>query len=393
MGWGHAPSSGSRDFRIDWLRGLAMTCVIINHSQLSSLLSWFSYERLWVVTAAEVFVVLSGIVLGMVYGRRAARNGWAAAVRGLTRRAAFLYFTFVAVTVSVLALSAMGVDVRGLAPSGGHQRPWFFAPRTMDAAAWRDVLLMRTGPWAFEIIGLYVWLVATAVPCLLLLRRGSWRLLLAASWALYLWNRLDPHAITTASFESAFPLLAWQVLFVHGIAIGYHRERIGAFVERAPTWLPATAALATGAFALFAFCNPWADGPSWLHLDLVSSERFTALYGRYFELKDLGLGRLLNLALGLATAYAALTRHWVLMRPFHTVFITLGQQSLGAFVVHVYALLLLAQLPLPATALINTLVQVAVVGGIVFVLQNVQRLKQRDPRRVAMPLPVQRVAA
>jgi hypothetical protein len=38
-------------------------------------------------------------------------------------------------------------------------------------------------------------------------------------------------------------------------------------------------------------------------------------------------------------------------------------------------------------------VQVAVVGGIVFVLQNVQRLKQRDPRRVAMPLPVQRVAA
>jgi hypothetical protein len=60
------PSKGSRDFRIDWLRGLAMTLVIVNHSKMSSLLSWFSYERFWVVTAAEVFVVLSGAVLGMV---------------------------------------------------------------------------------------------------------------------------------------------------------------------------------------------------------------------------------------------------------------------------------------------------------------------------------------
>ena len=57
------PVHERRDARIDWLRGLAMTCVIIDHSKLSSLLSWFSYERFWTVTAAEVFVVLSGAVL------------------------------------------------------------------------------------------------------------------------------------------------------------------------------------------------------------------------------------------------------------------------------------------------------------------------------------------
>src|SRR6266508_268749 len=101
--------AGKRDVRIDWLRGLAMTCVIINHSKLSSLLSWFSYERFWVVTAAEVFVVLSGVVLGMVYGRRLARDGWRAVVRGLGSRALLLYSTFVGVTVSVLALAAMGI--------------------------------------------------------------------------------------------------------------------------------------------------------------------------------------------------------------------------------------------------------------------------------------------
>ena len=76
-----------------------MTCVIINHSKLSSLLSWFSYERLWVVTAAEVFVVLSGVVLGMVYGRRLARDGWRAVVGGHGPRARVHYSKFVGLTV------------------------------------------------------------------------------------------------------------------------------------------------------------------------------------------------------------------------------------------------------------------------------------------------------
>src|SRR5215208_3487196 len=71
-----AQSRSTRDLKIDFLRGLAMTCVIIDHSKRASLLSWFSYQRFWVVTAAEVFVVLSGVVLGMVYGPRIARDGW-----------------------------------------------------------------------------------------------------------------------------------------------------------------------------------------------------------------------------------------------------------------------------------------------------------------------------
>src|SRR5262249_26090006 len=162
--------------------------------------------------------------------------------RGLGRRAVFLYTTFVGVTASVLALAALGVDVRALAPSS-TSAAWFVAPQMMDARAWRDVLLMRTGPWAFEIIGLYVWLVAAAAPCLLILRRTGWRVLLAISWAVYLLYRLNPHSLTGAGFESAFPLLAWQLLFVHGIAIGYHRDDLREFFDRAPSCLPAAAVL------------------------------------------------------------------------------------------------------------------------------------------------------
>src|SRR5262245_48073241 len=94
-----------------------MTCVIVNHSKLSSLLSWFSYERFWIVTAAEVFVVLSGIVLGSVYGRRFAREGWRSVARGLGRRAALLYASFIGVTLSMPALAGLGIDVTPLTGS------------------------------------------------------------------------------------------------------------------------------------------------------------------------------------------------------------------------------------------------------------------------------------
>lgn len=368
-----------------------MTCVIVNHSRLSSLLSWFTYERFWVVTAAEVFVVLSGVVLGMVYRRRLARDGWQAVVRGLGHRALLLYSVFVGVTVSVLALAALGIDVRPLAASDGRTPAWFVAPHLMTVAAWRDVLLMRVGPWAFEIIGMYVWLVAAAIPCLLILHRAGWRVPLALSWALYLWYRIEPQALTLAGFESAFPLLAWQLPFVHGIVIGYQRNGVSALVARLPHRTPRVALLATAGFAIFAFCNPWADGPAWLTLGVVSPDLFTSLYGQFFTLRDLHIGRLLNLAIGLPVAYAMLTRHWALARPLETVFVVLGQCSLGAFVLHVYGLLLLAHLPLPDSIWINTLAQVALVVGIATLLNRAHGVRNR--RRDIVPARAEPLAA
>ena len=376
-------SAGRRDLRIDWLRGLAMTCVIVNHSRISSLLSWFSYERFWVVTAAEVFVVLSGVVLGTVYGRRLARGSWMAVLRGLGRRAVTLYGAFVAVTLSVLVLSIAGIDVRALATPGDHfaELTWMLDPRTMDAGAWRGVVLMRWGPWAFQIIALYVWLVAASIPCLAVLHLAGWRPLLLGSWSLYFWYRLAPHALTNAQFESTFPVLAWQLLFVHGVAIGYYRERVAASVARWPRAVPILVGGSSAAFVVFALCNPWSDGPSWLHLSAVSPERFTDLYFRYFGLTDLGIGRLLNLAVSLPVGFVLLTRCWAVVRPLSVVFVTLGQQSLGAFVLHVYGIVLIANTPLALAHDVwaNTLIQISLIVAIAALLNCVQRLHLRRP--------------
>lgn len=357
-----------------------MTCVIVNHSKISSLISWFSYERFWIVTSAEVFVVLSGVVLGMVYGRRLARNGWLAVIQGLARRAFTLYVAFIAVTLSIMFLSLTGVDVRSLATGSDRAAQWFVDPRAMDFGAWRDVALMRSGPWAFEIVALYVWLVAAAVPCLLALRFVGYRGLLLASWALYFAYNIAPHRLTGADFERVFPILAWQLLFVHGIAIGYHREALSALFVRhrtAARRLQVGAGVATIAFMFVALCNPWADGPSWLHWRIVSPERFTYFYGRYFALTDLGIGRILNLAVGLPLGYAVLASCWTIAQRLQPIFVTLGQQSLGAFVLHVYGMLILAQVPHTSRFWLNSAIHIAIVVAIAGVLYGLQWRRPR----------------
>jgi hypothetical protein len=376
---------GSRDLRIDFLRGLAMVCVIVNHTRMSSLLSWFSYERFWVVTAAEVFVVLSGVVLGMVYGRRLARNGWRAVVSGLGRRALTLYAAFVAVTLSLVVLALWGIDVSALANENDRIAGWLLDPRSMDASAWRDLFLMRSGSWVFEIIGLYVWLVVAAVPCLLALRFTGWRVLVAASWIAYLVYRLAPRQLTSAEFESVFPILAWQLLFVHGIAIGYHRHDVAQWMACRSRTVLLAAGASTALFVVFALSNPWLDGPSWLHWRAVSEDRFNGLYAHYFQLTELGLGRLLNLAVALPTGYALLGWCWRVVRPAHKLLIVLGQGSLGAFVLHVYAIVLLAQLPIGDGLLANTVLQLLVIVGIAALLNSMSRTRDRQASPALRP--------
>jgi hypothetical protein len=381
---GASPKS-TRDLKIDFLRGLAMACVIVDHSKRSSLLSWFSYQRFWVVTAAEVFVVLSGVVLGMVYGPRLARDGLPFVAVRLGRRALTLYLAFIGVTLSVLALALAGVDISAVAAWDEGAVSWFLDPRSMTAQNWRDLFLLYHGPWAFEIVGLYVWLVLAAVPCLIALQRIGWRPLVAISWAIYFVYRIAPYELTASEFEAVFPILAWQLLFVHGITIGYHREDIAAAVARCPRALPIGVACACAAFMTFALSNPSVEGPQWLYWGVVSPDRFFTLYDRYFSLTDLGIGRIVNLGVALPVGYALLAWRaiWSVAGRLQALFVTLGQGSLGAFVLHVYGLLLMAHLPETDDVWINTVVQVLLIVAIALTLKALNRMPSR--RRLHIP--------
>jgi hypothetical protein len=237
---------------------------------------------------------------------------------------------------------------------------------------------------------LYVWLVGAAIPALLALHFFGWRRVLAVSWGLYVLYRLIPLGVTMGgAFEGSFPLLVWQLLFVHGLAIGYHREQLGTIVAGSRRFLP-IAASATAAFAVLAMCNPWTKGPSALHWEIIPTARFEDLYYSFFTLPDLGPGRILNLAVGLPVGYAMLTSFWSLLRPLNAIFVTLGQQSLGAFVLHVYGLVAISNLsPDPNAFWTATVLQLMLVVAIAAILN----LRRAPTRRRATSAPQARPLA
>jgi OpgC protein len=83
-------------------------------------------------------------------------------------------------------------------------------------------------------------------------------------------------------------------------------------------------------------------------------------------------------------AYLMLTRDWVLTRSLEKVFVVLGQRSLGAFVLHVYGLLLLEHVPFHDGIWANTLAQVTLVAIIATLLTSGERWRNRR-RSAALP--------
>jgi hypothetical protein len=77
--WHYA--GGRRDLRFDLLRGLAVIAMVTDHvgGQESWLYTLTGGNRFW-TSAAEGFIFISGLVMGIVYPAVIARNGVGAAV-------------------------------------------------------------------------------------------------------------------------------------------------------------------------------------------------------------------------------------------------------------------------------------------------------------------------
>lgn len=83
--------SPGRDTRIDFIRGWVMLVLIVVHTEFFSLWNILVWERVGMISGGEGFVLLAGVVLGMVSRQRIARKGWGEASRRLIDRALQLY--------------------------------------------------------------------------------------------------------------------------------------------------------------------------------------------------------------------------------------------------------------------------------------------------------------
>ncbi|MHA7143899.1 OpgC domain-containing protein [Arthrobacter sp. TmT3-37] len=359
--WRYPDEHASRDARIDLLRGWIITSVVVTHIEVAGPWSFISRTLIGTITGAELFVLLSGVVLGMVHPIAVRRRGAGAAARSTTRRAVKLYVTALAVVITVYLLSLVPfIDASvlttftdrgtGQAGTGAAGRVYDLYPnvaRLVDypppAYAVRDLLLLNMGPWAFNIMGLYVVLTLTVPLLVLLLRKKLWWLVLAISWALYAVDAVFSLRVLDSQFQDVFPLLTWQVIFVHGVVLGYHRRSIiDALSTRRGKILVGAA---TGAYALV-LGTLWLNSTLELGLPFIPAGFYETLYESAYVRVFLQPGRLLNLAFFILAAHVILTAFW---RPINTLtgwlYVPLGRASLYVFILHVFFVLAVANIP------------------------------------------------
>src|SRR5687768_3159030 len=219
------PRSGGRDLRLDLLRGFFVFAMIVDHIGGSSWLYAITGGNRWLVSAAEGFVFVSGLTMGMVYRVKLQRLGLRAASWAALQRARTLYLLTVALTLGFTLIA-----------------------RLTDLAIWTERYLAAGEPLELlvgaltlhytyhgaDILAIYTILVACTPLLLFLLAEGKTSWIIAGSWLLWAGYQDFPEqfAVPWAIRNNHyFPLAAWQVLFVGGLVIGWHRQALSAVVR------------------------------------------------------------------------------------------------------------------------------------------------------------------
>lgn len=342
----------ARDVQLDLVRGLAMVILVVNHLRLESALGHVTSA---VLSAAEVLVAVSGVVVGMVFGRRWLVDGPRPTALVLLRRSRKLYLASVVVVGLVGALTLVpGLTTEALTLSPNVHPPrdlYAFdgAPRTLLA-----ILTLEAGPWQFNILGFFIAVLALAPAVLWALDRGWWPAVLAASWVFFvLGRRWDVDVLPTQS-ERSFPILVWQVLFVNGIVLGWHRERLARRLHRHRRLACGVIVVVAAAFAGLQVAGP----------TLVDAAAWARWEAEHFHKGSLDIARLLAMVSIAGAIYLALRRRAaVAERVLGPLLLPLGRNSFYIFIMHVFVCLAVGSIPLLAAGGLgpigNTFVQLA----------------------------------
>lgn len=223
--WSYQPGKSNRDMRLDLLRGFCLFVMAIDHIGVFGPDTWLysvTGKGDFFVSAAEGFVFISGLVMGMVYCKLIAREGLAKAMPKILSRIGRLYLLAVGLTLFFVALATY-TPLKLWA-----ERDWIAIKNPIEL-----IVGSFTLHFAFHgssIMVMYVLFIAlTPLIFYAFTRRKAW-IVLAISWAVWLGNMFYPDQFTIP-FQSNFPFASWQTVFVTGISIGYYRNQLAAFLK------------------------------------------------------------------------------------------------------------------------------------------------------------------
>ncbi|CAO3402250.1 OpgC domain-containing protein [Azospirillum sp. 11R-A] len=374
----------TRDARLDLFKGVALLIIFINHVGGNPLAKVMP-ARFGPSDSAEIFVFISGYAIALAYGPVLAERGFAACQRKALDRCRQLWVANI-LTMLVSALVVAFAVYIGDLPMEASNRLESFAPlfdTPVTAMAWTLVLMYL--PFAFDILALYILLVAVAPLFLWSYARFGYAAV-ALSVLLYLVAQAAPGLVPPNLWDEDwnFSPLAWQCVFFLGTALAL-------VVRSGRVRLPQSRWLLTAVLALLAGMAVWKFAAS----DIGHAVTPAALRGwlpeetiPWADKDTLGPMRLLHF-LALACAAALLVPRdagWLRSAPARLL-VACGRHSLPVFCAGVVlsiagSALLVAEDGALMVLAVN-LVGVAALLALALVLER--RRTRRQPAKPAVP--------
>lgn len=203
-----------RILTFDLLRGYFLCVILFNHLQYyPNGLDLFTGRGMLYASTAEGFFVVSGIVLGIVRGRKLLHLPFKTSAKLLWKRAFQLYVASIVLTLIFTIIGQAFIGNPGI--KYGVFTDWSHWWELI----WHTVTLSYTYGWA-DFLRLYALFIFFAPFALWLLRKGLWYVLLGIStflWALY--PILPNNTIIAQPFS-------WQLIFFGGFIIGFYWTKI-----------------------------------------------------------------------------------------------------------------------------------------------------------------------
>jgi hypothetical protein len=353
-----ADLASKRDLRVDLLRGFCIFAMVVDHFGGDSWLYAITGGNRFYVSAAEGFIFISGFIMGQAYRAKRDRSGLPAAMAEALKRARTLYLATVALTLIFSALF-LYTDIT----------LWTGRDFGLGIDSWQEItvaaLTLHYTYHGTDILAMYTLLLLVAPLLLLLLSIGQWYMVLIPSWLLWLAYQVYPEEAAIPWYirhGENFPLAAWQVLFVTGHVLGFHRDALTRWLQRFRRLR--VVAVALGLAATLALISlAWGIENGFFDLDP------NVLNDTFFKV-PLRPWRLLAFLSVAIVGYTSATYLWLpLRRVVGWLMLPLGQAALYSYIVHFFLILLVYNLaPLVAAIpgeapdeLLTSLLQIAVV--------------------------------
>lgn len=213
---------GGRELRLDFLRGVALLVVLVDHIEDQTVLKvvrpWMPVSTCY-FDGAEAFVFLSGLVFGRAFLPRLEQKGLAACQVKAVRRAMSIYWTYLLTAWIVIGIGVCFRDFSSLLVNR-----LYLTEGAIRCALWS--LPMCYQPWGFPILAVYT-VILPFMPLLLLWRVRSPSTAWIIPLGLYIATQLIPEfRLPGFPFgrEWTFNPFAWQFLFFIGMSVGTTRS-------------------------------------------------------------------------------------------------------------------------------------------------------------------------